>query len=192
MLITKISAALGLVSISISAIGANQTPDPKAPFKDRYEEAVYFLTPIFPVLDCEGMGEIEDGDVDEHFHSLFFYNDRDQSKYIVESEFLLGRAKESSAQSRFVFVMMDSNGDGKVSAYEYRQYVSQSISFADIDQNGEVNLTELQANKNLTEETAGAGQNKTIPAQASPAVGTIDNSREPIKIVDKHAGHNHE
>jgi len=118
-------------------------------FNSRYDEAVFFLTPIFSVVDCEGAGEIEDSGVDEHFNTLFYYNDRDQSKYIVESEFVMGRNKASAEQSRYVFKMMDSDQNGKVTTLEYRRYISQTIELADLDKNGELKDFELDPRKKI-------------------------------------------
>lgn len=107
------------------------------------EAAAYFLNPLFSTIDCEAQGVIEDGDVDEHFSSLFFYNDRDQSRSILQSEFLRARPKESEADSLFVFTLMDSNGDKIVDPREYRQYISVAIKTADKDNNGELYYEEL-------------------------------------------------
>lgn len=122
-------------------------PVNSSPFEDRRAEAVYFLTPIFSILDCESVGEIEDGGVDEHFSTLYFYSDRDMSRTIVESEFVLGRPEDKKEQSRFVFKMMDTDGNGQVTPGEYRQYVSFAIAEADLDKNGELHESELFADK---------------------------------------------
>jgi len=113
------------------------------PFSQDRDAAVYFLKPIFSIIDCESGGVIEDGDVDEHFTDLFFYNDRDQSRAIVESEFVRARSKETKQQSAFVFKMMDTDSNGFVTPQEYRHYVSFAINAADKDKNGELYAEEL-------------------------------------------------
>lgn len=160
-------------------------------FSSRYDEAVFFLTPIFPVVDCEGAGEIEDSGVDEHFNTLFFYNDRDQSKYIVESEFVMGRNKASTDKSRFVFNMMDSDQNGKVTSLEYRRYISQTIELADLDKNGELQDFELDLNKKPAQSVLTKNRdNKLLPLDKRPLDNPSDTNHDAANTT--HKGHSHE
>lgn len=118
-----------------------------SPFSQDRDAAVYFLTPIFSILDCESKGVIEAGDVDEHFNSLFFFNDRDQSRSIVEAEFLKARPDKTKRQSAFIFKMMDTNKDNRVTPQEYREYVFYAIKTADTNSDGELFEKELLGNK---------------------------------------------
>lgn len=166
------------------------TPETPA-FNNRYEEAVFFLTPIFPVIDCEGSGEIEDSGVDEHFNTLFFYNDRDQSKYIVESEFVRGRNEASASLSRFVFSMMDSDQNGKVTTVEYRRYISQTIELADLDKNGELQDFELDPSKKPVDPIVNKYIGNGNLRQATHSLTTqSDQSNEDSNT--NHVDHNHE
>jgi hypothetical protein len=163
----------------------------KPAFNSRYDEAVFFLTPIFPVIDCEGAGEIEDSGVDEHFNTLFYYNDRDQSKYIVESEFVRGRNEGSASLSRFVFAMMDSDQNGKVTTLEYRRYISLTIELADLDKNGELQDFELDPSKKLVNTVLGKNIGSNELRQSAHPLAT--QSDQSSKALDKnHIGHNHE
>jgi Ca2+-binding EF-hand superfamily protein len=155
-------------------------------FSSRYDEAVFFLTPVFPVVDCEGAGEIEDSGVDEHFNTLFYYNDRDQSKYIVESEFVMGRNKASADKSRFVFNMMDSDQNGKVTSLEYRRYISQTIELADLDKNGELQDFELDLNKKTVRPLLTKNRDKKLLSLVKPS----DTNHDPAHT--NHKGHSHE
>jgi hypothetical protein len=137
LMLSKPTLHVLLVSYSLSFLTPAMANDTGVT-KPQRDAAVYFLTPIFDIIDCESVGVIEDGDVDEHFTSLFFFNDRDQSRYIVESEFVRARSGKTKKQSVEVFQMMDTNSNGQVTPQEYRQFVSYAIKATDTDNNGEL------------------------------------------------------
>lgn len=163
----------------------------KPVFNSRYDEAVFFLTPIFSVVDCEGAGEIEDSGVDEHFNTLFYYNDRDQSKYIVESEFVMGRNKASAEQSRYVFKMMDGDQNGKVTTLEYRRYISQTIELADLDKNGELQDFELDPSKKIVNPLLSKNANSKKLPLAKPMSETASEPSNDTAHIN-HTGQRHE
>jgi len=142
MLFNRVSTSLvaAFLISSVSPFAYSGSP----PFAKERDAAVFFLTPIFSIIDCEAVDVIEDGDVDEHFSTLFFFNDRDQSRVITESEFVGARAKHAQAQSTYVFKMMDLDGNGQVSTHEYRRYISFAIDTADLNKDGELAKIELQ------------------------------------------------
>ena len=114
-----------------------------SPFTNDIEAAKHFIKPIFSTLDCEGVGVIEAGEVDEHFFNLFFYHDRDRSKTIRQSEFVFSKDSLERQRLAYVFTQMDVDKNSLVSTNEYRDHVISSIDKADINRNGE--LTEAEA-----------------------------------------------
>ena len=105
--------------------------------------AIHFIQPIFGILDCEGVGAVQAGESDEHMQQLFFSKDRDRSRTLSQQEFITGNTKHSKLDAA-VFRQIDSNGDGVLSAAEYRNYVEHVILLIDTDGDSEVSLEEAE------------------------------------------------
>ncbi len=134
----------------IAAISTYTAADSKtaaALFPDQRSAAVHFLQPIFPDLDCEGVGVVEQGEVDEHFFQLFFSQDTDQSKTLSMREFLRYSREENRAKDIFLFKLIDKNADGQLSPREYREHVIFAIDAADADRDGELTEAEVYGDK---------------------------------------------
>ncbi|MAR90446.1 MAG: hypothetical protein CML06_06150 [Pseudomonadales bacterium] len=123
---------------------ASSAQDDSAPLPDQRASAVHFLQPVFSVLDCEKKGEVEAGEVDNHFFELYFFADRDQSRSISQAEFLAHSSAESRDKDLYVFQQMDTNRNGTVSVMEYRQHVFRALELADTDADGVVTAEEAE------------------------------------------------
>ncbi len=136
---------LWLLALSgISACSHQSTRTNEEPvFPDQKSTAIHFIQPLFTVLDCERKGEIESGEVDEHFFELYFFTDRDRSRSISLQEYINSVAKSSSEQSTYIFNQMDTDKDALISTREFRDYLITSIEIADANQDGSV--TEQEA-----------------------------------------------
>lgn len=105
--------------------------------------AVRFLSPVFPLLDCEHVGEIETGEVDEHFSQMYFFVDRDMSRSVTEAEFLRSMPRPDPDKDRQIFKLMDTNLDTLVTPMEFRRYSYKAIKQADADNSGSVSRREV-------------------------------------------------
>lgn len=114
-----------------------------AVFESEVAAAQHFLRPVFSILDCEREDEVEAGEVDEHFHDLFFYVDRDLDKIITEEELIRSVYDSVPAKEQYLFRLMDTNVDARVSALEFRNYIIRAIETADTNRDGMVTLDEL-------------------------------------------------
>lgn len=113
------------------------------PFASEREAAVHFLRPFFPVMDCENMGVISKGEVDDHFFAVFYSVGRLRTFSISLEDLERSLLHSSKEQISFVFAMMDQDGDRAVSTQEFREFMYRAIDLADTGQNGEVTLTDL-------------------------------------------------
>lgn len=127
-------AALSACSSSPRATHTHSHTDPA--FTNEVEAAQHFLKPIFSILDCEGEGEVEPGEVDEHFSGLFFYVDRDLDKNITEEELVSSAHHSHPSKERYLFALMDTDRNGVVSGSEFRNYLIHAVSVADHNQDG--------------------------------------------------------
>ena len=123
-----------------------QSPVAPAPatdhFVDEHQAALHFIQPIFSVLDCEKKGEIEQGEVDEHFFELYFFADRDRSRSISAVEFAQSTPHSTPQQNLYLFQRMDTDRNELISVEEYRQFVFAALQVADTNQDGSVDEQE--------------------------------------------------
>ena len=108
-------------------------------------QALLVLEPIFDVLDCTQQGHIESGEVDEHFFHLFAPYDPDRKQWASKQSFVKAGKPAERLVEKAEFAAMDVNGDGKVSAKEYRDRILHLIEVADSNGDGEVTMEELRA-----------------------------------------------
>ena len=129
----------------LSACSSVQPADSSAANDSGFGEqkaAVRFLQPLFSTLDCEQVGEIEAGEVDEHFAQIYFFSDRDQSRSLSEAEYLRSIAHSDPQKDSFIFTLMDTNKDTLVTPMEFRMYTFKAIKLADTDGSGSVSEQE--------------------------------------------------
>lgn len=136
--------AMSLTACSVSApVASDVSADPSSsPFYNEHQAAVHFVQPIFSVLDCEKKGEIEQGEVDEHFFELYFFADRDRSRTVSQAEFSQSMLHSTPQQNRYLFQQIDGNHDAVISIEEYRQFVFVALQKADTNQDGSVDEQE--------------------------------------------------
>ena len=112
-------------------------------FANDREAAVHFLRPMFPIMDCEGVGVISKGEVDEHFFELFYALTERGSFSIARDEVERSIPNSNDAQLEHIFGMMDINGNGIVSTEEFRNFMFTALDLADSEQKGEVTLADV-------------------------------------------------
>lgn len=106
--------------------------------------AIRFIQPLFSALDCEGVGEIDPGEVDEHFFELYFFADRDHSRTISEQEYVQSISQSNPELDSHIFHLMDKDGDSVVTTSEFRSYLFRAMHLADRDRNGTVSEQEAE------------------------------------------------
>ena len=143
IMIFKYLSALVLM-VMLPNSGAAEVSSGYGPFQDQRNAAIHFMRPIFHTLDCEGVGIIEQGEVDEHFNQIFFFSDRDFSRSISKNEYINTARRNSVAEDEFIFEVMDSDDDGTVSPREYRTHVLWAIDAADANADGELSEDEIR------------------------------------------------
>lgn len=130
-----------LVVLAVLGVHGAALADPT----EERARALFVLEPIFDLLDCTQQGHIEDSEVDEHFFHLFAPYDPDRKQWAPKRSFVKAGDPEERRMEEALFTAMDSNGDQKVSALEYRNQIIHLIRVADGDGDGEVTLEELRA-----------------------------------------------
>ena len=103
----------------------------------------HFIQPMFSVLDCEHVGKISSGEVDEHFYALFFYIDRDQSRDITLDEFIRSAHGSTPEKEQYLFGLMDVDKNDLVSVNEFRDFTISAIDSSDTDNDGLVSEREI-------------------------------------------------
>lgn len=138
-----LALVLGCLSSAAAHDGLGNMPDDGAGFGSDRAAAVYFLRPLFPIMDCEGMGVISEGEVEDHFFALFYSVGKRGAFHITRDDLVRSLDGSSEARITHVFDLMDGNGDGRVSTSEFREFMVKAIRLADVEQNGEVSLADL-------------------------------------------------
>lgn len=107
------------------------------------ESALYFMTPAFHTLDCEGVGSFDEGHVEEHGPQIFFQYDRDRNRKITESEFVNRWKDERASLRAAIYAAMDLDANKLVTPNELRAYALKATKLLDQDHDGEVTLAEM-------------------------------------------------
>lgn len=108
-------------------------------------EASYVLAPIFDILDCDRVGAIDSGQVDEHVFEVFRPNDRDRSRRLSAKEFGRTFTRGGAALRTQLFRQADRNGDEQLTANEYQGHLYAMVELADTNRDGEVTRQELES-----------------------------------------------
>ena len=125
------------------AAGSIDQAEPQRGFTP--ENAAAILRPIFAVLDCEQQGFVQQPEIDEHFSQLLSRVDRDRSRIISRDEYARASQQVTDATLQWRYNQIDRDGNGKVSAKEYRDHLYAMHELADLNRDGEVSEQELSA-----------------------------------------------
>ena len=117
------------------------------PFPSAQEAAAHFVRPMFPILDCEGTGQVEPGEVDEHIFQIVAYTDSDRSRKISLAEFIASVHNSNPENEAFIFHEMDADHNGEVTLRELHQHIVRSIEVADLNKDGELTEAEVEMDK---------------------------------------------
>lgn len=129
-------ALFSCLLLATNALANSET----SPFEDSRSASVYFLNPIFDILDCTSEGVVDPAEVGEHFHPLFFSRDRDRSRTISRQEFT--QFVPDKEKYTFIYTLIDKNSDNKITPIEFRDYLIFVIHDADTNKDGEVSRAE--------------------------------------------------
>lgn len=113
------------------------------PFASDRDAAVHFVKPLFPLMDCETVGAVSKGEVDDHFFALFYTFARLRSFSFEKSDTQRAFSDSSEEKVSTLFGMMDQNGNGVVSTGEFRDFMYTAMDLIDVEQKGRVTLTDL-------------------------------------------------
>lgn len=114
-------------------------PDPELELRS----AVTVLFEVFPHLDCELDRIVDVGEVDEHNSQVFRRYDRDHSINLSREEYAQIHLHEPTTLETG-FATADRDGDGVITVMEFRNHLSGALKAVDVDDDGEVSLTELE------------------------------------------------
>lgn len=133
---------LTLLPLLLGGCSSPQSGDSK-PFASEHAAAVHFLKPIFPILDCDSVGVVGKGEVDEHFYEVFYAVDKNRSLSIRQEDLEHALFDSSKEEVSYIFTMMDKNLDKVVSTEEFQDFMYTIIDLADTGKNGEITLADL-------------------------------------------------
>lgn len=137
-------AGLGVALLSVvSTVQAEVTPTtgevvaPERPTMTA-EHARAMLKVQFQNFDCENVGFIHAGEVDDHFAQLWLPNDADSDRLLTDKEYRRTHAGSAEAHAA-MFAHADRDGSGAVSFNEMRNHLFDLIAVLDDDGDGEIN-----------------------------------------------------
>ena len=143
------------------------------------ESALYFMTPAFHTLDCEGVGAFDEGHVEEHGPQIFFQYDRDRNRKITESEFV-SRWKDDRASLRVaIYTEMDLDKNKAVTPNELRAYALKATKLLDTDHDGEVTLAEMNMKLTTPQSRSNTKTDSTEAAGSHMKVGLPPRAERP-------------
>ncbi len=108
----------------------------------RPDQARAVLQNLFSALDCDMAGDIDAGEVDDHFGQVWLPVDRDRSRLLDRSEYSRVHHAIPAADSRALFADADRNGDDGIDHNEYRAHLQRLLEVLDADANGSVTREE--------------------------------------------------
>jgi hypothetical protein len=103
------------------------------------------VSPFFNELDCENLGYVQPGEVDEHVGPIFLSFDTNRSRDIDATEWRTYPYMPDKPLMALSFRVADRDGDKVVSIREFTDYMRQAVSALDGDGDGEVSPAELEA-----------------------------------------------
>lgn len=111
---------------------------------DVTKAASHFVHPFLNELDCENVGYVQVGEVDEHFFPIFNVYDIDKSKSLSRKEVLGDRYIKNHALQAVSFDLMDANKDEKITPQEMRVYLVDALKLLDGDGDDDVFPAEFE------------------------------------------------
>lgn len=106
--------------------------------------AAQFLKPYFNELDCEDLGYVQSGEVDEHLAGVFSSLDRDQSRAVSLKEWQNYPYLKNKPLNEIAFTIADADGNGQVDYRELGDYLVEAIRSLDSDHDDEVYPEDLK------------------------------------------------
>ena len=103
------------------------------------------VRPFFDELDCENLGFVQPGEVEEHIGPIFLSFDANGSRDIDLSEWQRYPYMLHKSLMKLSFSVADRNGNKVVSFREFTEYLSLAVTTLDADHDGEVSPAELEA-----------------------------------------------
>ena len=103
------------------------------------------VRPFFNELDCENLGYVQPGEVDEHVGPIFISFDVNRSRDIDSSEWRSYPYMRDKPLMALSFRVADRDGDNVVSIREFTDYMRQAVAALDSDGDGEVSPAEMDA-----------------------------------------------
>jgi len=103
------------------------------------------VEPFFDELDCENLGYVQPGEVEEHIGPIFISFDADRSQNIDALEWRHFPYIRDKALMQLSFSVADRDGNNSVSFREFTEYLSLAVASLDSDGNGELSPAELDA-----------------------------------------------
>ena len=103
------------------------------------------VDPLFDELDCESLGYVQPGEVDEHAGPIFSSFDIDKSFGISRAEWYGGAISKENSLVALSFEMADANSDTSLNFLEFTTYLKRAVSTLDSNGDGELSPAELQA-----------------------------------------------
>ena len=130
----------------LSAGGAPAEPN-SSPGGSEQELAAHavIVNPLFDELDCESLGYVQPGEVDEHAGPIFSSFDTDKSFGISKAEWYGGAISKENALVALSFKMADANSDTSLNYLEFTTYLKRAVSTLDSNGDGELSPAELLA-----------------------------------------------
>ncbi|MEM1188127.1 MAG: hypothetical protein AAGI72_06360 [Pseudomonadota bacterium] len=103
------------------------------------------INPFFVDLDCENLGYVQPGEVDEHVGPIFMGFDLDGSSGIDPAEWRSHPGMRDQPLLAISFSVADVDGDGRVNYLELLEYMKTAINALDDNGDGELSPSELDA-----------------------------------------------
>ena len=146
-------------AIAVSCMASYTVADAPSSKHDIAElrAAAQFISSFANELDCENVGHIESGEVDEHLPPIFLRFDVDRSRAITRKELLSEPYLKDKTLLSVSYSLMDTDGSGSVEFQELGNYMIEAIELLDEDNNGELHPHEIQ-NASKAESTQAQSQ----------------------------------
>ncbi|MEO1079211.1 MAG: EF-hand domain-containing protein [Pseudomonadota bacterium] len=142
----RILPALATVAVSLSVQArAPQQVTAADETNETMAAHAQVINPFFVDLDCENLGYVQPGEVDEHLGPIFMGLDLDGSSEIDPAEWRSHPAMRDQPLLAISFSVADVDHDGGVNYLELLEYLKTAINALDDNGDGELSPMELDA-----------------------------------------------
>lgn len=131
------------VFVTVDAVADNRSTI--AAQKREHQAHAQMVEPFFDELDCENLGYVQRGEVEEHIGPIFISFDADGSRDIDPLEWGSFPYMRDKPLLQLSFSVADRDRNNIVSFREFTDYLSLAVAALDADGNGELSPAELQA-----------------------------------------------